>query len=435
MQANPSQLQEVRTLLSFIQPFFGASILMCFFVWLRARQVRDHSLIWLSVTLLCFSIPAGLAVLTGIKDYPDPVKEFWSAAANILITISAFRLLRVQDAIRLYKLDRWPTAITSFIAVGSLTAWLLKSLPGNYAVVGLNIDAVMSLLALVALGLCVTYSFYKYGNQPLMALTLIDFAYVIWYQFHEAERGGAPVTHPVLVALNITSVAIMTMLFIALTLAWGLSHASRLRFRDSEMVDVIVMFIDIRNSTEWAKKVGDGAYVVKFINKFTEWALSRASQGPHGLSNNVKHVGDGVMLVWEVTNDSSMLTFANAIVGLGYSLTSGYESWVKSNPCFYKEVPRAIGVGVAFGPAQRLTSENGSYDHSGLAVNLASKLQNLARPESGVVILDDWTLSNELADKFTRRGKMQIGNDLIPVRATEGVRLLTTNGNGSSRKV
>lgn len=434
MQTNTSQLQEVRTLLSFIQPFFGASILMCFFVWLRARQVKDHSLIWLSITLLSFSLPAGLAVLTGINNYPDPIKEFWSAAANILITISAFQLLRVQDAIRLHKLDRWPTAITSFVAVGSLTAWLLKSIPSTWAVVGMNIDAVMSLLALVALGLCVTYSFYKYGNQPLMALTLIDFAYVIWYQFHEAERGGAPVNHPVLVALNITSVAIMTMLFIALTLAWGLSHASRLRFRDSEMVEVIVMFIDIRNSTEWARKLADGGYVVKFINKFTEWVLSRASQAPYGWPNNIKHVGDGLMLVWEVQQDSSMLTFANAIVGLGYALSSGYESWVRSIPCFYREVPRAIGVGVAFGPAQRLTSENGSYDHSGLAVNLASKLQNLARPQSGVVILDDWALSNELSDKFTKRGKMQIGDELIAIRATEGVRLLTPNRNGSSSK-
>jgi class 3 adenylate cyclase len=297
----------------------------------------------------------------------------------------------------------------------------------------MNIDAVTSLIALGTMCLCVSYSFYKYGNQPLMALTVIDFVYIIWYQFHVAAIGGERVTNLVLVALNITSVAIMTMLFIALTLAWGLSHASRLRFREHELVNVIVMFVDLRHSTEWARKISDSAYVVKVMNKFTEWVLSRASQAPYGWPN-IKHVGDGLMLVWEVSQDSLMLPLANAVAGLGDALSNDYQSWVESTPEFYKEVPRAIGVGVAFGPAQRLTSENGSYDYSGDPVNMAAKLQHLARPHSGVVILDNWTLSEELVPKFTKRGKMQIGDEVIPIRATEGVRLSAIHRNGSAGK-
>jgi len=425
-----SSLQKLRTLLSLIQPLVGASILMCFYVWLRRRQVKDQSLIWLSATLV------SMAFATRFDSFPVFINGLWSAAANVLITITAFQLLRVQDAIQLHRLDRWPTAITSFVVACSAIAWLLisTSVPqSSWYVLGMNIDAVTSLIALVAMCLCVSYSFYKYGNQPLMALTLIDFVYIIWYQFHLVSTGGERVTNLLLVALNITSVGIMTMLFIALTLAWGLSHASRLRFRESELVEVIVMFIDLRDSTEWSKKLADGSYVVKFMNKFTDWVLSRASQAPHGWPT-VKHIGDGLMLVWEVPQPSLMLTLANAVVGLGYSLSSGYESWVKSTRDFYREVPRAIGVGVAFGSAQRLTSENGSYDYSGVPVNLASKLQNLARPHSGVVILDDWSLANEFADKFIKRGKMQIGDELIAIRATEGVRFSAPHRNGFSSK-
>jgi len=297
--------------------------------------------------------------------------------------------------------------------------------------VGLNIDAVVSLIALSTMALCLSYSFYKYGNQPLIVLTLADFIYFAWYQFSVAARGGALVENRFLMALNITSVSIMTMLFIALTLAWGLSHTSRLRFRESEPVRVIVMFLDLRGSTQWLKEVSDGKYVVDFMNAFTEWTLSIVSDRSHGRPN-VKHVGDGLMIVWEVIDNSLILTRTNAIVGLACAICGGYDSWVKSTPGFYKGGPASVAIGIDLGPADRLTSENGSYDYLGLPVNYAAKMQSLARPLGGVVIQEKWKLSDELSYKFTKKGKMVIGDECIPIRATDGVRLLTSNRNGSS---
>ncbi len=96
-----------------------------------------------------------------------------------------------------------------------------------------------------------------------------------------------------------------------------------------------------------------------------------------------------------------------------------------------KEVPPAIGIGVAFGSANRLTTENGSYDYSGLTVHYAAKLQTLARPRGGVVITDNWKLPTELHNKFSEKGKMLIGDEWIPVRATEGVEFGTGGKNGS----
>lgn len=79
----------------------------------------------------------------------------------------------------------------------------------------------------------------------------------------------------VLAALNVTSVSVMMMLFILLTLSWIVSHASRLQFKDSDSVLVIVMFVDLRGSTQWAKDIADGKYVVTFMNKFTGRSAAR----------------------------------------------------------------------------------------------------------------------------------------------------------------
>jgi class 3 adenylate cyclase len=91
-----------------------------------------------------------------------------------------------------------------------------------------------------------------------------------------------------------------------------------------------------------------------------------------------------------------------------------------------------MGVGIDFGPANRLTSENGSCDYLGLPLNYAAKLQGMARPDGGVVIRDSWRLTEDLIDKFTRKGTMAIGNERISIRATEGVKLLPVHRNGSN---
>jgi hypothetical protein len=169
------------------------------------------------------------------------------------------------------------------------------------------------------------------------------------------------------------------------------------------------------------------------MNKFNQWILSRASEPPYGVPN-AKLTGDGLMLVWEVADNSNVIKQANAVTGLGYALSSGYQSWVAKKQEFYKRVPSSLGIGVNFGPANRLSSESGIYDYSGFIVNLAAKFQDLARPDGGVVIRDDWPLSIELADKFTKRGKLFIGEEPIRVRATDGVKFLGHSRNCSTSK-
>lgn len=86
------------------------------------------------------------------------------------------------------------------------------------------------------------------------------------------------------------------------------------------------------------------------------------------------------MFVWEITDPATIIERANAVVGLGCALSSGYDSWVKSTPELYQGVPRSIGIGVDFGSATSLTSESGHNEYIGLVANYAAKFQGLARP-------------------------------------------------------
>ncbi len=340
---NPNTLPQLRVILAFFQPFCGAVILMCFYLWLRGRQVRDQSLVWLSLSLLTSSFPAAIMLIGWKGQYMQQVAALCSPATTILYIITAFQLLRIREAVRRLNLQRgqklmlWVVSISSFAALLLIRSGERGSIPFN---IGINLDAVASCIALITLGICMSYSFYKYGNQPLIFLTLLDFTYLCWYQLDVAARGGDLRENVVLIAVNITSVSIMTMLFIALTLAWGLSNTSRLRFKDYEPIEAIVMFVDLRESTKWLQKVSKGggnSYGINFLNKFSEWTHSHASAAPYGIPN-VKSIGDAFMFVWEIPDNSTIINRANAVVGLGSALYSGYQSWVESTPELYKEL-------------------------------------------------------------------------------------------------
>ncbi len=429
------ELLQLRLLLGFLQPFCGAVILLCFYRWLRHRQVKDPSLIWLSLSLLSWT-PAALIQLAGWGGTHKQLIGFmFSPISNVLLTMTAFRLLRVKEVIGRRGFQPWTRFVTWAVIGASVVVELilLSVLSGKaqapLAAVAMNIDAVSSSIAIISLGLCMSYSFYKYGNQPLIGLVLANFTYIMWYQFYLVGRGGELPESPILIAADITSVAFLTMLFIALALAWGLSNASRLKFREFEPVNVVAISIDLRGSTNCTDKVwgkGDGEFIVNFKNKFCDWVMALVSEAPYG-NVTPKFTGDGLMIVWEVPDASKIVDIANAVVGLGCALSGGYSSWLESVRGLWADVPKSIGIGVDFGYANRLTTESGMYDYSGLPLDFAAKLQGLARPDGGVVIQAKWSLPDELRCKFTKKGVMRIGDKCISVRATGRVKFLPPN--------
>ncbi|MFL6286547.1 MAG: hypothetical protein ACJ74Q_25705 [Pyrinomonadaceae bacterium] len=420
----------LRQILGMLLPFCGFVILMFFYVWLRRKQVYDHSLIWLSVCLLSL-IPTAAVQFYDLGEAYRPLALMASSLSNAVSVATAFHLLRVREAIKRWKVLEWTNYFTwAFVGAGALI-WVLMGLKlgGQLGVNSVDaaalIDGMASCLSVIMLGLCMSYSFYKYGNQLMIYLTVADFGYILWYQLYMLVNKQSPPGWVFLIAADITSTAFLTMLFIALSLAWGLSSTSRLKFKEHEHVNIVAMFIDHRGSTasltEAAGK-GVGDLYVNFTNKFCEWVMGYVSGAMGDTAPVVKFEGDGLALVWEVSGNLNLIDCANAVVGLACALDGGYSKWRADSPEWKNHVPRYIGVGVDFGDASRFTSESGSYEYLGRPLSYAAKMQGLAQPHGGVVIRDKWELPDFLRCKFTKKGMMIIGNDCIPVRATGRVR-------------
>ncbi|MFL6254650.1 MAG: hypothetical protein ACJ74T_06485 [Pyrinomonadaceae bacterium] len=424
-----------------VQELIGAIILMMFYWWLRRRKVKDPSLLWLSVSLLSWAVAAGAKIVLWQYETFKPILPFipfvCSPVSSILLTMTAFRLSRVREAICERGLQLWTKIAVSSVAtlsgVGFLLLWSgggLKSGAISAASrTGMSIDAVASCLTIFALGACLGYSFYKYGNHLLIALTAVDLTYVMWRQFDLVRRviSNEPLTgDSTLAALNVASYTTLTMIFIALAVAWSLSDASRLkRVGTPSYTKIVAMFLDLRGSTQWERDVvrGNLEYVGKFIDELREWALSHTSVPPPSNPTLIKFLGDGYLLVWEVSDDSMITKRFNTVVSSAYTMHEKYPAWATELPSTWLGVPRAIGIGIDFGSALRITFENGSVDYVGSPVNNAAKMQDLARPDGGVVIGANWKLSDELRLKFPVEGQLIIGNESISVRATAGVKL------------
>jgi class 3 adenylate cyclase len=412
-----------------VQSLCGAVILVLLDLWLRRKNVKDPVLVWLYVSLLSWSARGAIELVrskwpTAALQIPeDQIKYVFSPVSSILFTMTAFRLARVRDLLRRHHLQSWPKFVVISVAIVSGVAWLL--LLAQQAEASKWVDAFASTVALIALGFGLAYSFHIYGNQFLVALTGITFVAFIGRQFYQAAHAGLP---DVLAPFFLANSTMLIMLFIALAVAWGLSVISGLKpVGVGVEVDVVAMFFDLRGSTHWAEyEVGrDFRYVSTFIDQLLEWSWKNVSATPQGRPNLVKFLGDGFMFVWELS-DHALAQSANAVVSLAYKQYDLYPAWAKED----KEeklpwgAPDAIGVGVDVGTAIRLTFENGSYDYLGSPVNIAAKMQNLARPNGGVVIQKRvWALLSGTQDSFPKEGSLKLGKESIPIRATNEVEL------------
>jgi class 3 adenylate cyclase len=435
MKPDPEKLYLIVIL---VQELVGAGILAMFYWWLRRQRVKDPSLLWLCLSLLSWAVAAAAKLVFWKYEAIKPIIPFiFSPVSSILLTMTAFRLSRVREVICDLGIQLWPRLIVGSVTALSGVALLLLLWGGGIeeatmnavSRVGMSIDALASCLAIIALGFGLVYSFYKYGNHLLIALTVIDLTYILWRQFDLVRRvshGDLSPGGDTLAALNIASYTTLTMIFISLAVAWSLSDASRMkRVGIPSHTKIIAMFLDLRGSTQWERDVvrGNLEYVGNFIDDLREWALTHTSVPPLSSPTLVKFLGDGYLFIWEVPDDSMITNRFNVVVSSACVLHENYPVWVRDTPSIWLGAPRAIGIGIDLGSALRLTFENGSVDYVGSPVNNAAKMQDLARPDGGVVIGANWKLSDVLHTKFPVEGQLVIGNEYISVRATGGVKL------------
>ncbi len=412
--------------ISATQMLCGAVILLLLHLWLRQRDVKDRSLLWLCISLFSWALIHASKLLSGPWKISnaDAISYTLSPVSSILFTMTAFQLARVRELFHNKDRKFWPRNMVACVVAASLIEWILLFVAPPAAKV---IDATVSSLALIILGLGLIYSFYIYNNQYLAALTGLTFLYQIAKQFLLALQTSSPGARAI---LDSASSTVLTMLFIALAVAWGLSDTSRLRFvGGSSNVNVVAIFFDLRGSSQWAKQVTakrSASQVGLFMDSLREWARNQALSFPDNRPDFIKFLGDGFLFVWEVPDRKRLWERAETEARLAYQIYSEYGVWLKTEDWEQElgSVPPALGIGVDAGHVIRITYENGANDYIGAAINNAAKLQDLARPNGGVVILSSmWQecgnnsdgLAQILQDKFAIRQLLsplgKIGDD------------------------
>ncbi|HWP54637.1 MAG TPA: hypothetical protein VN476_10925, partial [Pyrinomonadaceae bacterium] len=101
-------------------------------------------------------------------------------------------------------------------------------------------------------------------------------------------------------------------------------------------------------------------------------------------ANFVKPTGDGLLMTFRYS-EKSLFKVSKKVIEACFTCLNDFPTLCKEDPMINFLVPKAIGFGVARGTACCLFSGEQILDYSGHLLNLASRLNDLARP-SGIVL-------------------------------------------------
>lgn len=135
-------------------------------------------------------------------------------------------------------------------------------------------------------------------------------------------------------------------------------------------VSAVILIYDIRGFTAASKKIATGD-LGKFATAAHRTILELFAERPPTF---VKNLGDGHLLIWETTDDPEK-ELIGFVVAAAEKARAAFPAFVAGQKIEGVELPKHVGIGVAVGDVSR------SDDYYGVAVNLAARLQNLARPE------------------------------------------------------
>ncbi|HET7844774.1 MAG TPA: adenylate/guanylate cyclase domain-containing protein, partial [Xanthomonadales bacterium] len=166
---------------------------------------------------------------------------------------------------------------------------------------------------------------------------------------------------------------------------------------------VIAMVADIRGFSSFSKQ-NDSADVASYVSKVYLRLISEFG----GVSSDAffKTTGDGLLFVFPFEEADLEETY-NKVVGNAMKCHDSFGDFAKGIRMINFETPRAIAFGISRGSACALVSSlDGArmvLDYSGHKLNLAARLQDLARP-SGVILEgspDVELLQPALREQFT----------------------------------
>jgi class 3 adenylate cyclase len=148
-------------------------------------------------------------------------------------------------------------------------------------------------------------------------------------------------------------------------------------------VPAIVLIYDIRGFTAASKRLKT-ADLGAFATGAHRAILDLFAAHPPTF---VKNLGDGHLLLWETGERPDPELLASVVEG-ARKARAAFGAFVAGQEAAGAALPKHVGLGVAFGEVSK------SDDYYGVALNLAARLQNLARPEGMAV---DRTVFEEVA--------------------------------------
>lgn len=135
-------------------------------------------------------------------------------------------------------------------------------------------------------------------------------------------------------------------------------------------VSALVLIYDIRGFTAASKRMGT-ANLGAFATAAHKAILDEFAPCPPTF---VKNLGDGHLLLWETGATPDPELVSKVVEGAARARTS-FTAFVAGQGALGESLPKKVGIGVALGEVSR------SDDYYGVALNLAARLQNMARPE------------------------------------------------------
>lgn len=142
---------------------------------------------------------------------------------------------------------------------------------------------------------------------------------------------------------------------------------------------VIAVFCDIRNFSDFSKNVesADTSTFLKhfYVKLLRDYFLNAVFAKP---------TGDGLLIIFSHTEEN-LNQISDLVLTSCFKAIRDFSAMFKSLPIINYDPPKAIGFGVARGSASYLIFNDEILDYSGKVLNLASRLNELAKP-SGLVI-------------------------------------------------
>jgi len=156
----------------------------------------------------------------------------------------------------------------------------------------------------------------------------------------------------------------------------------------SEFVTVVVA--DIRGFSAFSTR-NESPNIAMFIKRFYLQMLEKYFP----TANFVKPTGDGLLLTFRYT-ERDLISVAKTVVEAAVKCVNEFATICEGDPMINFTVPSSIGFGISRGTACCLFSGNDIIDYSGHLLNLASRLNDLARP--GGIVIDGGFLSTVLPE-------------------------------------